>query len=62
VKPPAWLEVVDEPSTEPGAALFRVKIRQCSQCGKPFTERACGPTHAVVLANIADAVGKALNP
>lgn len=20
----------------------------CSQCGKPFEERACGPTHALV--------------
>ncbi|WP_158088813.1 hypothetical protein [Thermoactinospora rubra] len=20
---------------------------RCSQCGKPFHERACGPTHAV---------------
>ena len=22
----------------------------CSQCGKPYAERACGPTHAVIAA------------
>jgi hypothetical protein len=25
----------------------------CSQCGKSFTEEACGPTHAVIAAQMA---------
>ena len=26
------------------------KQKRCSQCGKLFTDRACGPTHAAVQA------------
>lgn len=31
---------------------------RCSQCGQPYTERACGPTHAIVAHE--NALGAAL--
>lgn len=38
--------------TQPGVwsvfELFRQPVGHCSQCGRPYPARACGPTHAVV--------------
>jgi hypothetical protein len=45
-------KVIGDPKLKNAQGKWVVN-RTCGQCGKPWTRRACGPTHAIIKAEIA---------